>query len=157
MRKFKDLCVGVIDGTFMPICKPVHGVAYWCYQRYPAIINFAVVNASGQFTFVDAGRAGTLGDAATYRSSRLEHNILQGSWLTIRERQEHRNSINGTYIQPYLIGDAAFPPPCTLMKCFNDNNGPPQPYINVLLIIGLSGRGELCSRPLGTRKVGLDF
>ena len=134
MRDFKALCglprcAGAIDGTFMRIRKPVlHGDAYWCYKHYTTILVLAVVDGDGKFTYVDAGRAGSLGDAATFHASRLERNILDNTWLTIPERAQNANHILGTYIRPYLVGDAAFPLSPTLMKCFDDRHGPLQPH-----------------------------
>ena len=44
---------GGIDGTFMPIKKPVlHGDSYWCYKGYIAILLLAVVDAHGFFTYI---------------------------------------------------------------------------------------------------------
>lgn len=134
MKGFKGLCglprcAGAIDGTFMRIRKPeVHGDAYWCYQRYPSIIILACVDHHGHFSFVDAGRPGSLGDAATYHASRLAANIANKTWLTIKERGQNNNTVTGTYIRPYLVGDSAFPLSQTMMKCHDDRHGPLQQH-----------------------------
>ena len=52
---------GSLDGTFMKIRKPSEwGDAYWCYKDYCAILILGVVDCDGYFTYVDAGRAGSL-------------------------------------------------------------------------------------------------
>ena len=55
-------CAGAVDGTFMKMPKPTEwGDTYWCYKNYCAITVLAVVDADNIFTYVDAGRAGSLG------------------------------------------------------------------------------------------------
>ena len=72
IAKFESLsrlkmCGGAVDGTFMRIRKPTEWAdSYWCYMNLCAILVLAVVDADGIFTFVDAGRAGSLGDAYTF-------------------------------------------------------------------------------------------
>ena len=134
MSQFKTLyglprCAGAIDGTFMKILKPTCDFSdpYWCYKKFPAIILLATCDANGVFTFVDAGRAGSLGDAATFQASTLCNNIDNDEWLQIAERTPGRNEISGTYIRPYLAGDAAFRLSPTMMKCYESNN-PLQPH-----------------------------
>ena len=108
------LCAGAVDGTFMRIRKPVQwGDQYWCYKSFPAIIVLAVVNARGHYTFVDAGRAGSLGDAFTFNHSRLKANIDNGKWL-VGETQV----VNGKILKPYIVGDSAFALSPSLMKAF---------------------------------------
>ena len=76
----------------MRIQKPVQWVdRYWCYKSYPAIVVLATVNARVEYTFVDAGRAGNLGDAYAYNNSHLKS-----------------KQINGVWVQPYLGADSAF-------------------------------------------------
>ena len=57
-------CVGAIDGTFMEIKKPTEfGDTYYCYKHFNAIIILGCVDARGIFTYVNAGRPGSVGDA----------------------------------------------------------------------------------------------
>ena len=108
------LCAGAVDGTFMRIRKPVQwGDQYWCYKSFPAIIVLAVVNARGHYTFVDAGRAGSLGDAFMFNHSRLKANIDNGKWL-VGETQV----VNRKILKPYIVGDSAFALSPSLMKAF---------------------------------------
>ena len=93
MSQFKTLCglprcADAIDGTFMKILKPTcdFSDAYWRYRKFPAIILLAMCDANGVFTFVDAGRAGLLGDAATIQASTLCNKIYNDERLKIAER-----------------------------------------------------------------------
>lgn len=129
MREFKSLsglprCGGAIDGTFVKIIKPkgVFGDAYFCYKKYSSVLLLASCDASGIFTFVDAGRPGSMGDAAVYQTSKLFNFVERKTWLHIQERGAQRNIVQGTYIRPYLVGDAAFPLSPTLMKSYDKDN-----------------------------------
>ena len=54
-------CGGALDGTFMPIKKPADfGETYFCYKKFAAIIVLAYVNARGIFTYINAGRPGSV-------------------------------------------------------------------------------------------------
>ena len=75
-------CAGAMDGTFMKIEKPCKwGDAYFCYKKHMAIILFVCVDARGRFTYVSAGGAGQVGDAAIWNRSALKAQIENGSWL----------------------------------------------------------------------------
>eukprot|EP00117_Sycon_ciliatum_P006086 scpid86659/ scgid9769/ len=39
-------------------------------------------------------------------------------------RGPNNNAISGTYIRPFLVGDAAFPFSNTMVKCFDDRHAP---------------------------------
>jgi hypothetical protein len=110
MTDFESLCGlpfwGVaIDVTFIPIKKPEHfGDAYYCYKKFCSIICLASVDARVIFTYVNAGRPGSVGDSYTFRNSQLYHKIQQGEWLSHSPR-----CIEGVQVTPYLVADAAFP------------------------------------------------
>ena len=58
------LCAGALDGTFMKIKKPTEfGDSYFCYKRFIAIIILGCVDGRGIFTYVNAGRHGSVGDS----------------------------------------------------------------------------------------------
>eukprot|EP00117_Sycon_ciliatum_P039940 scpid76492/ scgid29430/ Putative nuclease HARBI1; Harbinger transposase-derived nuclease len=120
MTGFEDLanlrlCAGAIDGTFVHIKKPaLWGDTYWCYKNFIAIIMLAVCDHRCQFTFVDVGRAGCVGDAFTYRESSLRRLITSGEWLS-----EYAEDLDGVTVKPYLIGDSAFPLEQQLLKCYD--------------------------------------
>ena len=108
-------CAGSFDGTFMKIRKPTEwGDAYWCYKDYCAILILAVVDCDGYFTYVDAGRAGSLGDAYTYNHSTLKAKIDRGEWL--RGTAEW---VGDVQVKPYLVADSAFALSTTLMKGYD--------------------------------------
>ena len=79
----------------------------------------AVVDADNIFTYVDAGRAGSLGDAYTFNHSGLKEKIDKGEWLQGAPQQ-----VEGRLISPYLVGDSAFALSNTLLKGYDH---PPQP------------------------------
>jgi len=65
-------CGGALDGTFMLITKPSDfGDTYYCYKHFTAIIVLGRVDARGIFTYVNAGRPGSVGDSYMYRHSLL--------------------------------------------------------------------------------------
>ncbi|XP_065196177.1 uncharacterized protein LOC135827649 [Sycon ciliatum] len=116
-----ERCAGAIDGTFMKIKKPhiPYADSYWCYKKYCSIIILGTVDACGIFTNVNAGRAGSAGDAAAFSTSKLCRKIGSRKWLTIDEGDE-RFVIDGTYIRPYLVADSAFSLCSTTMKCYDE-------------------------------------
>ena len=61
---------------FMKIRKSTEWVD--TYKNYCAIMVLAVVDADNNFTYVDAGRAGSLGDAYTFNHSGLKEKIDAG-------------------------------------------------------------------------------
>ena len=107
-------CAGALDGTFMPMKKPSEfGDTYFCYKRFTAIIVLACVDARGIFTYVNAGRPGSVGDSYAYRHSILFRKIESGEWLAHSPR-----TISGVNVKPFVIADSAFPLASTCMKCY---------------------------------------
>ena len=114
-------CGGAIDGTFVPIKKPEDfGDTYYCYKKFCSIIVLACVDARGIFTYVNAGRPGSVGDSYTFRNSALYDNIQQKKWLF-----HPPQSIEGVQVTPYLVADAAFPLSATCMKCYDESSSVP--------------------------------
>lgn len=65
-------CAGALDGTFMKIKKPTEfGDSYYCYKHFTAVTVLGCVDGRGIFTYVNAGRPGSVGDSYTYRHSLL--------------------------------------------------------------------------------------
>ena len=88
----------------------------------------AAVDARGIIIHVNAGNAGSVGDAAAYNSSALYSNIRR-KWLCSSARM-----INGVERYPYIIGDSAFALSQTLMKCYADDTVPRNKTFNLRLI-----------------------
>ena len=81
------MCAGAIDGTFMKIRKPeTWEDSYWCYKNYSAIVLLAVVNAKDLFTYIDARRAGSLGDAFIWNNCSLKRALHDGQVLCGRSQ-----------------------------------------------------------------------
>ena len=115
-------CGSALDGTFMPIKKPSEfGDTYYCYKHFNAIIVLGCVDARGIFTYVNAGRPGSVGDSYTYIHSLLYQKIANGEWL-----YRSPMTIEGVSVKPFLVADSAFPLDSTSMKCFPDSANVPQ-------------------------------
>ena len=107
-------CGGALDGTFMPMKKPSEfGDTYFCYKKFIAIIVLGCVDARGIFTYVNAGRPGSVGDSYTYRHSIMSQKIASGEWLAHSPK-----SIMGVNVKPFVVADSAFPLASTCMKCY---------------------------------------
>ena len=113
-------CGSAIDCTLMLIKKPSDfGDTYYCYKHFTAIIVLGCVDARGIFTYVNAGRLGSVGDSYTYRHSLLYQRIANGEWLSHSPR-----IIEGVSVKPFLLADATFPLESSCMKCFDMGNVP---------------------------------
>ena len=97
----------------MPMKKPSEfGGTYCCYKKFTAIIVLACVDA-GVFTYVNAGRPGSVGDSYTYRHSIMFQKIASGEWLAHSPR-----TIAGVNVKTFIVADSAFPLASTCMKCY---------------------------------------
>ena len=148
MSDFQDLvclpcCGGAVDGTFMHIRKPTaHGDSYWCYKHFTAILVLGVIDARGIFTYVKAGTPGSAGDAATFARSRLVRNIEMGEWLPPGQGRSIQvpkgTRLDGptktVKINPYIVGDTAFPLGPTVMKCYRNPANERQEAFNYCVI-----------------------
>ena len=123
------LCAGALDGTFINMQKPrLWGDSYWCYKNKIAVILLGVCDHNGQFTYIDVGRAGSVGDAYAYRHSGLKAKIDADEWLN-----EFEQELKDVTVKPYLIGDAAFPLGPELMKNYDTSNHSHQKRFNAAL------------------------
>lgn len=82
-----------------------------------AIILLGVVDFLGSFTYIQVGKAGCVGDAASFDDSLLHRKLEDGSWLG----PELAKEVDGVMIAPFIAGDAAFPLRTYLMKNFKEN------------------------------------
>ena len=111
---FLPHCAGAIDGTFMFHKKPSkYGDSFWRYKHGHAIIVLGVVDARGIFTFVDVGRAGSVGDSVAWQRCTMRTKVENGEWMNAAPRTVH-----GVQIKPYLVADAAFAFGPQMMKCY---------------------------------------
>ena len=109
------MCAGAIDETFMQIKKPTEFGTYYCYKHIMAIIILGCVGGRGIFTYVDAGKPGSVGDSYAYRSSSLFTKVNNREWLSQPSRQ-----LDTQTITPFFAADSAFPLAPTTMKCYDD-------------------------------------
>ena len=123
-------CAGALDGTFMSLKKPTEfGDSYFCYKKFIAIIVLACVDARGIFTYINAGRPGSVGDSYTFRHSSLFQKIANGEWLSHPPKM-----LGGVNVKPYIVADAAFPLSATVMKCYDANQPSQRRSFNYSLI-----------------------
>ena len=110
------MCAGAIDGCFIPMRKPAgeFGFRYWCYKNFCSIILLGCVDARGVFIYVDVGSPGSVGDAAAFHACPLKEKLVSGFALPASLGR----IIEGVSVQPYIIGDAAFPLLPYLLKGF---------------------------------------
>ena len=99
-------CGGALDGTFMAMKKPSEfGDTYFYNKKFIAFIVLACMDARGIFTYVNAGRPGSVADSYTYRRSLMFWKIASGEWLAHSPRK-----ISGVNVKPFIVADSAFPP-----------------------------------------------
>lgn len=127
---FEQLCglplvAGAIDGSFIEFTKPKGPFAsrYWCYKNKIAILLLAVVDATGRFTYVNAGRPASLGDAAAFRRSSLKRMLDVNAVFPPEHAMELEltrddGSTHSLTLRPYLLGDEAFPLLSHMMRCY---------------------------------------
>ena len=105
----------------MKIHKPhQYGDAYYCYKGYPAIVLLLCVDALGIITYINAGRSGKMGDAFTWNTSSLLHEIDAGRLLPGTAAV----SVGNHQIRPFIVADSAFGLAAFGMKCYagDDHN-----------------------------------
>lgn len=118
MNEFEELlelpcAAGAIDGCFIPMWTPgsldfAHRC--WCYKNIKCIILLAVVDANKRFTYINVGRPGSVGDAATINDSELKSSIMSGEYLNVKHsRWIDCEDGSNVRIRPYLVADSAFP------------------------------------------------
>ena len=112
---------GALDGCFIPMFKATgpFGFRYWCYKNFCSIIVLAVCDARGVFTWIDVGRPGCFGDAATFNFSSLLNQLQSSRVLTPTQ------TIEGVTMRPVLLADSAFPFLPFVMKAYE-----PEPQNN---------------------------
>lgn len=70
--QFGDMtkCIGAVDGSFIPIYKPMENARdYYCRKGFYAINLTAICNADRKFTMIYVGEPGSLHDVTVFRNS----------------------------------------------------------------------------------------
>ena len=113
---------GAIDGTHIKIKAPKDSaVDYFSrYQQHDVVVQ-AVVNGKKAFMDVAAGFPGSMHDARVLRNSIIYEKAEHGDILA--EGPIHR--VDGSEIQPYLVGDSAYPLSPWLQKPFPEGTRDP--------------------------------
>ena len=104
--------VGAIDGTHIKIVAPRDSaVDYFSRNQQHDFIIQAIADSKGLFLDFAAGYPGSIHDARVYRNSSLYLRASNGDIF-----KEPVERIGITDIQPYLVGDSAYPISPWLMK-----------------------------------------
>eukprot|EP00117_Sycon_ciliatum_P032505 scpid94367/ scgid25191/ len=155
MQDFQGLChlpgiAGALDKTFMRILKPVeHGDTYHCYKGFPAIVLLLCMHARGVIKYINAGRAGCMGDAYTWNTCSLRHGINNGDFLSL----DASVNVLNRQVRPYRVADSAFAASPTIIKCVEgDNlNGPQKSFNYAVVRTGRNGGVKNAIRRLNGR------
>ena len=144
MEGFSKLCKLLMCAG--AIVKPVvWGDSYWCYKRYPTLLILAVVDADSIFTFVDAGRAASLGNAYVYNWSCLRQKLDGGSWLPASVTK----LVSGQRVKPYLLAGSAFGASEHVVKEFKH---PPEPGRQTSFISAVNQGRKVVEQAFGRLK-----
>ena len=110
-------CVGVVDGTHIPIMSPVECPAdYYNRKGFHSIIMQGTVNHLGHFIDIYVGWPGRVHDARVFVNSTLYKRGQAGTLLP-----DWKKTISGKEIPLLMLGDPAYPLLHWLMKAFPDN------------------------------------
>lgn len=97
-------CVGVVDGTHIPIMSPVECPAdYYNRKGFHSIIMQGTVNHLGHFIDIYLGWPGGVHDAKVFVNSTLYKRGQDGTLLP-----DWKKTISGKEI-PLMLGDPAYP------------------------------------------------
>ena len=110
-------CVGVVDGTRIPIVPPVLFPAdYYNWKGWHSIIMQGAVNHLGHFIDIYVGWPGRVHDARVFVNSSLYKRGQAGTLFP-----DSKKTIAGKEIPLLVLGDPAYPLLPWLMKAFPDN------------------------------------
>ena len=108
-------CLGAIDGTHIPIKAPlVHHADYYNRKCFHSVILQGVCGSQCCFTDVFAGWPGRAHDSRVFGRSQIGNLITEGR--LIPDDSNLRRVIDNHVIEPFLIGDPAYPISEHLMK-----------------------------------------
>lgn len=116
--------LGAIDGTHFQIRAPNQDAEdYYGRRLVHDVVAQAVVDGNRKFMDIAAGYPGTMHDARILRNSRLNDLVLQGF-----NGPTSQINVGGTVkgLQPYLVGDSAYPISNALLKPYSDKTTDPK-------------------------------
>lgn len=125
-------CIGSIDGTFFHILQPEEDErAFFCYKKYYAIILLAWVDKDLKFMWFCAGSPGSVGDAAVWNSTDLNHRMCTTRQFDVPpvfispSGNLVASPLGATRVDSYVVADSAFRLTRRCMKIFADERGNP--------------------------------
>ncbi|PFX15431.1 putative nuclease HARBI1 [Stylophora pistillata] len=114
-------CVGAIDSTYIPIKTPQnHHTDYFNRKSFHSVIVQAVCDSEFCITDICAGWPGKAHDARVLSRSKIGEKLINGT--VVAGHNTLARDINGTAIEPFLVGDPAYPFCKHLMKDFTGSN-----------------------------------
>ena len=127
------LCLGAIDGTHIPIKAPQnHHTDYFNRKSFHSVILQAVCDSECRITDIFAGWPGRAHDARVFSRSNIGQKVINGTLVTGHDTLAR--DINGTTIEPFLVGDPAYPFRKHRMKDYTGSNlSPEKEYFNYRL------------------------
>ena len=123
-------CLGAVDGTHIPIkASLIHHTDYFNRKLYHSIILQAICDSECRITDVFAGWPGRAHDSRVFGRSKIGQRVTNGT-LVVGDTL----NTEGQIIQPFLIGDSAYPLCKHLMKDYAGCKLPPEKeYFNYRL------------------------
>ena len=110
--------IGAIDGTHIPILRPVESAAdYYNRKGYYSVLMQALVDFRGIFMDINIGWPGKVHDARVFSNSSLFKKANSGTLLSNRPQL-----IGGVQVPLIILGDPAYPLLPWLMKPYLDNS-----------------------------------
>ena len=118
-------CLGAIDGTHIPIKAPlIHHSDYYNRKSFHSVILQGVCDSQCCFTDVFAGWPGRAHDSRVFGRSQIGKMITEGT--LIPDDSNLSRVIDNHIIEPFLIGDPAYPLSKHLMKNYPGSNLTPE-------------------------------
>lgn len=117
-------CCAAIDGKHVAIqCPPNAGSVFYNNKGFHSIVLMALCNANYEFLIVDIGAFGGNSDGGIFSSSEFGKRFLRNDVDLPRPSHLPNSDVDFPY---YIVGDAAFPLKCNLMRPYPGMNLPPK-------------------------------